>query len=154
MAARRAHNPKVTGSSPVPATYTITKHLSDGVFLFFWDRFTVSVRVKSVVRRRALSWGMCDVRGAGQGNTESLKAMKCAAENSVLSAFFSASVFQWQASFPIFCLLIRLRLYQHHYEAEAGCAIRREISVASGTVLRLLFFKHLCRPCYKNIMQG
>ncbi len=35
VAARRAHNPKVTGSSPVPATKQ-KDHVKNMVFLFKW----------------------------------------------------------------------------------------------------------------------
>ena len=41
LAARRAHNPKVTGSNPVPATNILKNQMLTGVWFFLWDRIII-----------------------------------------------------------------------------------------------------------------
>jgi ribosome maturation factor RimP len=44
LVARRAHNPKVVGSNPAPATkFKLNRKTPDGVFWFLWQRFMKKV---------------------------------------------------------------------------------------------------------------
>ena len=44
MVARRAHNPKVVGSNPAPATKPKTSHASVGFFILHEDESLLSIR--------------------------------------------------------------------------------------------------------------